>query len=901
MTFTPPASKVCLLLLMIIGSSLSIAANPSDYPTIDDELGQLLVRNMGQLMNESSPDNPDYPTFTDEHYKARFLEMSGAIQYRLTTDIKNHIIHRTERYRSATERTLGLSEVYFPIFEEYLAEKDIPHHIKYLPIVESNLNGVARSHAAAVGLWQFIPGTAKLYGLTVTSYLDERSDTHKASHAAATMLSNLFKRYGDWPLALAAYNCGPGRVDRYVKGNDKDFWDIRASLPRETQMYVPYFMAVAYSYEFHHLHELTAKKQHADIVLTDSIHLAPGYQTLAQLSKYYNIDKDTLKRLNPGYIKNYVPASGSNHILVLPARIVAKHRNYEAAYQRIMDMRTENPIKCIRRVNNEYELRKLMKAHRFSREDVLFWNGLPSNYSIKKGDVLAIRRYHVPKDAWAKQFVPPTIESISIASLEVIGLDDKRKKAVTAPVYTTIKNKKAVKNVHTPALAATNKNMPSTKNDNPYKLSNKTTAVTAQRANQPDVIDNVSENRTRQRRLRTPATTTTQPATIASVPEPTATSANQATVKKEQQQTLALQETAKQSTNLYKKEQAATKAIVSNTTTKEEKQALAYLDAQRQKLVEVEGQKEQATAAELAAAKKAEAARQVEEARQAELAAAKKAEAARQVEEARQAELAAAKKAEAARQVEEARQAELAAAKKAEAARQVEEARQAELAAAKKAEAARQVEEARQAELAAAKKAEAARQVEEARQAELAAAKKAEAARQVEEARQAELAAAKKAEAARQVEETRQAELAAAKKAEAARQVQIAALEKAEALKKAEEANQAALAAAQKEEALKKAEATLQAQIAATKKAEAAKQAQLAAAKKAESTQQVQIQKAVPLNTNNFEMHTVEKNETIWEIQRRYPRTTARDILMLNNLTSRDILREGMQLKIPVQ
>ncbi|MGH1338790.1 MAG: transglycosylase SLT domain-containing protein, partial [Aureispira sp.] len=603
MNFTPPASKVIALLLVMISNSLITSASPNDYPDINEELGRLLVTNMGALMNDYSPNNPDYPTFTDEHYKARFLEMSGAIQYRLTPEIKNHIIYRTERYRSATERTLGLTEMYFPIFEEYLAEKNIPHHIKYLPIVESNLNGVARSHAAAVGLWQFIPGTAKLYGLTVSSHLDERSDTHKASNAAATMLANLFKRYGDWPLALAAYNCGPGRVDRYVKGNNKDFWDIRSSLPRETQMYVPYFMAVAYSYEYHHLHELTIKRQHPDFVLTDSIHLEPGYQTLTQLSKYYNIDRDTLKRLNPGYIKNYVPSSGSNHILVLPARIVAKFRNYEAAYNRIVSMRTENPIKCIRRVNNEYELHKLMKAHRFSREDVLFWNGLPSNYTIQKGDVLAVRKYHVPKDAWAKQFIPPMIESISIASLKVVGLDDKQKRALTAPVYTTIKKSKKLSAITTTkAVAATNttKTSSSTKNSNPYQLSNKTTAVTAQRA-QPNVMDQVSQDRTRQRRLRTVATTApTSPVVVTTLPKPTGPSATELAAKKQQEQQSALQATQKQSTSLYSKERAATKATVFTTITKEEKQALAYLEAQSKKLADQEEKKETAKQAELA-------------------------------------------------------------------------------------------------------------------------------------------------------------------------------------------------------------------------------------------------------------------------------------------------------------
>lgn len=515
------------LILFTICSFEYLDARPTHYPTIDDELSQLLVQNMGELMNACvDASNPDYPTFTDEHYKARFLEMSGSIQYRFTTDVKNHILHRAERYRSATERTLGLTEMYFPIFEEYLAQKNIPHHLKYLPIVESNLNPVAKSHAAAVGLWQFISGTGKLYGLKITSYLDERSDTHKASAAAATMLSNLYKRYGDWCLALAAYNCGPGRVDKYVKGNNKNFWDIRKYLPRETRMYVPYFMAVTYAYEYAYLHELTPKKVHSDLVLTDTIHLPQGYKSLSQLSKELKIDRDTLKRLNPAYIKNYIPSSSKKSILVLPARIVAKLRNYETAYNRILATQTQNPIKCVRRVSSDADIDLLMRAHRFARRDLLSWNNLPANYRVRSGDLIAVRKYRVPadRDLAPKKEVRKNIESISIASLKVVGLDDRQEKALTAPVYISLKKKKladkvAVSTTKTPATRkSTIMGIAANSKGNPYALKNKTTAVPAQRAQQERIITAVSEDRSRGRRLRNTVGTTTPTTTIKTTP-----------------------------------------------------------------------------------------------------------------------------------------------------------------------------------------------------------------------------------------------------------------------------------------------------------------------------------------------------------------------------------------------
>jgi membrane-bound lytic murein transglycosylase D len=591
-------------------TNIASATSP-DYPEIDETLGKLLVDGMGNLMNDYPETNPDYPTFTDDHYRARFLEMSGAIQYRLTADIKTHIIHRTERYRSATERTLGLSEMYFPIFEEYLSEKNIPHQLKYLPIVESNLNAVAKSHAAAVGLWQFIPGTGKLYGLKVVSYLDERSDTHKASNAAATMLANLYKRYNDWPLALAAYNCGPGRVDKYVRGTNKDFWDIRKYLPRETQMYVPYFMAVAYSYEYHHLHELTAKRLPSDLVLTDSIHLAPGYQTFTQLSKRYKIGLDTLKRLNPGYIKNYIPSSSKLNILVLPARIVANLRNYAPAWHRIMSLKSENPIKCIRRVNSEADVGKLMKAHRFSRNDLLFWNGLPSNYRVKKGDLVAVRKYRVPKDAWPKKEVRKSIQGISIASLKVVGLDDKQEKAVTAPVYVSIKNKKLAQNLSTTSVNPSNRKERSNFGVAPTRTNSQSSTAAA--TNKNEVITAISQNRTRDRRLRNNSSSSTVKIQTNPTAGGNATTAEdgiaselRAEATKAAKTALATKRVSELSKSIQSKEQAVIKAKSYNTTSVEEVSALSYLNNESEKLKKVRLSKKKDREAKLVAKQEAE-------------------------------------------------------------------------------------------------------------------------------------------------------------------------------------------------------------------------------------------------------------------------------------------------------
>ena len=373
-----------------------------------------------------------YPEFNDEQIKDRLQKISGEIQYRLTQDIKNHILHRLSRYRTATERTLGRTKMYFPVFEEYLAKKNMPEHLKYLPIVESNLNAVARSHASAVGLWQFISSTGILYKLRINSYLDERSDTYKATDAATTMLKQLYERYDDWLLALAAYNCGPGRVDKYVKGTNRNYWDIQHMLPKETQMYVPYFIAVVYSYEYHEFHQIKAKMLPDELILTDTLQLENGYRSFSELSNTYKISVDTLKLLNPGYKKYYIPSSANDPILVLPARLIAEQRNCMSRYQQILEILPDNPIKCIRRIKDENHLRLLMRTHKCTLEDILYWNDLSEDYVFKYGDMIAFRTHY--KLSLPEKIIPRKVfHPIQILSYRAFSIASG--KVVIAPVY----------------------------------------------------------------------------------------------------------------------------------------------------------------------------------------------------------------------------------------------------------------------------------------------------------------------------------------------------------------------------------------------------------------------------------------------------------------------------------
>ncbi len=221
--------------------------------------------------------------------------------------------------KSATPTILALGELYFPIFERILAEYGLPHQLKYLAVVESALQAKARSYASATGLWQFMPTTGKLYGLKMNSFVDERSDPIKATHAACRYLKNLFNIFGSWDLALSAYNSGPATIHRAIRqaGGKRNFWEIYDYLPRETKGYVPAFIAVNFImnyYEDYGINLRNPEITHCDI---ESIELLKN-ANLSDIARAIDEPIERLRFLNPSLKTNTIPASGQPFTLVLP-------------------------------------------------------------------------------------------------------------------------------------------------------------------------------------------------------------------------------------------------------------------------------------------------------------------------------------------------------------------------------------------------------------------------------------------------------------------------------------------------------------------------------------------------------------------------------------------------------
>lgn len=259
------------------------------------------------------------PTFTDSEIRDRLNRMTSAVAPpRFTPAVKSYINTYTVKKRQHTEAMLGRISIYFPMFEKYLSENNLPIDLKYLSIVESALNPKAVSRSGAVGLWQFMPPTGKENGLKINSTVDERSDPHKSTLAAAQYLKKQYKRYDNWELALAAYNGGPGRVNRAIKrGRSKNFWRIKRYLPKETQNYVPAFIAATYVVNYYPEHNLVPVYPEIDLQMTELIKI---YKKISfyEIEQMTGVPMHLIEQLNPSYKKRYIPNSRQGSNLVLP-------------------------------------------------------------------------------------------------------------------------------------------------------------------------------------------------------------------------------------------------------------------------------------------------------------------------------------------------------------------------------------------------------------------------------------------------------------------------------------------------------------------------------------------------------------------------------------------------------
>jgi len=268
---------------------------------------------------------------TDSLMKARLVLLDSSImEHRLDDVVRRRIINYTENWPRTSTRLLSRSARYFPIFEEQLAAAGMPLGLKYVTIQESALRPFATSRVGAGGLWQLMPGTAREHGLIVTESLDERLDPELGCAAGLEYLQLQFNRYEDWSLALAAYNCGPGNVNkalRRTRSKKKDYWSIRKHLPRETRNYLPNIIAAAYLMAFHHEHDIAPAPMELDLQMTEAITV---YRKLSlhRVIQVTGLRPDIVLELNAQYLRGYLPGMPGGHRLRLPKRVMPAMRTY---------------------------------------------------------------------------------------------------------------------------------------------------------------------------------------------------------------------------------------------------------------------------------------------------------------------------------------------------------------------------------------------------------------------------------------------------------------------------------------------------------------------------------------------------------------------------------------------
>jgi membrane-bound lytic murein transglycosylase D len=271
----------------------------------------------------------DFPSYDEEVVISRIKNLKNdVVPPKYNAVVKSYILTYTERKREAAQRILGRSVMYFPLFEEYLLRHKLPLDLKYLPVVESALDPKAVSRVGATGLWQFMPSTARWFGLEINHQIDERSDPNESTDAALNYLTQLYERFDDWELAIAAYNGGGGRVSRAVKrARSKDFWKVRRYLPRETRNYVPAFIAAYYLLHHYEDHALTPEYPDLDLQLTESTKVHDEF-TFYEIAQITGLPLDILEALNPGYAQNRIPASHGGHYLILPRRVMPAFKDF---------------------------------------------------------------------------------------------------------------------------------------------------------------------------------------------------------------------------------------------------------------------------------------------------------------------------------------------------------------------------------------------------------------------------------------------------------------------------------------------------------------------------------------------------------------------------------------------
>ena len=439
-----------LVLIVFVGLSLGAFGQPDS--TLEDSIrGQRMIETIEQSLRMyyagQSPngnydsiiealefESSDVPTYSDEVYCERLNQMNEMSPFHLEcneTTLKT-IKFFVEKRRGFARVVLGRSKLYFDMFEEKLTKHGLPIELKYLSVIESGLRPQVKSRAGALGLWQFMYRTGRWMGLEENSYIDERMDPEKATEAACMYLKSLYGMYNDWNLALAAYNAGPGNVNKAIRrsGNKLTYWEVRPFLPRETQGYVPNFIAASYLLTHYAEHNIIPAEATVTFNELDTMCVKKGVH-MATVAQLLELDEEEIKRLNPIYKKSYIP-KGVNRLycITLPLDeignlVTLEDSLYELEYEMFVkvnqpEIKPKTTLSTTPTANTSYDYHKVKSgetlgtiASRYgtSVREVQRINGLSSTkiyvgqrLKVKAGGTRTPIKTITPKSTSAKKY-----------------------------------------------------------------------------------------------------------------------------------------------------------------------------------------------------------------------------------------------------------------------------------------------------------------------------------------------------------------------------------------------------------------------------------------------------------------------------------------------------------------
>ena len=438
-------------LIAVMEGNSEVEADDTVYTAeMRDSLLQLWYKNSTivnyDALHEYDMDSVKFSSnVSDEEMMRRLEAMNSFISLPFNENVKNYIILYSEKMPSRMGRVLGLSNYYFPIFEDILNRYDLPEELKYMAVVESMLNPTATSHAGAKGIWQFIYSTAKSYGLEINSYVDERMDIEKSMDAAARYLRDAYRIFGDWALAISSYNCGAGNVSKAIRraGGSKDYWSIYRYLPRETRGYVPAFVGAMYA--------MTYSKEYGIVpqnvgmpVQTDTFEIKKNLH-FAQINGKIGVSMEDLRQLNPQYFNDIIPGSNHSYTLKIPVSwtktfmdtpidsIYAFKSDSLLSQKIVKDVKRAGTQSSQQRISYKVKsgdyLGRIASRYRVSVNQLKKWNNLRSS-NIRVGQIL----YIYPNGSY------PTTTSSSSASKSSSKTSASNSKSKSSSVTYTVKS-----------------------------------------------------------------------------------------------------------------------------------------------------------------------------------------------------------------------------------------------------------------------------------------------------------------------------------------------------------------------------------------------------------------------------------------------------------------------------